>query len=239
MKQIIPFVKDIDFDTNIEEVTSISLDHNVLETRKNNIKGVFELYLEYKENDISVTTLNYSSKIPFDIDVDDRYILDDVKIDIDDFYYEIEDNKVILHIDVLLDNLEEKVDEIIVKHEDRDEELNENEVEELTDDEIEEERAIKKDDNMELENPKIEDLFKEIETEKIPLEVKKHIKPIFETFDPANETYVTYTVHIVREDDNIDVICSKYNVTKEELSNYNDIKVIKMGDKLIVPTYKK
>ena len=42
-----------------------------------------------------------------------------------------------------------------------------------------------------------------------------------------------------RENDTIDSICSKYGVTKEELSNYNELKDIKFGDKLIVPTYKK
>ena len=249
MKQIVPFVKNIDFDTNVEEVTSISLDFNLDETKESIIRGVFELYLEYKENDISVTTLNYSSKIPFDIDVDDRYILDNVKVDIDDFYYEIEDNRVILHIDVLLDNLEEKIDEIIVKHSDRNdsfEEIEKTTTDELDDtiekqEEKEDKRKIfsNEDNNIEIENSKIEDLFEEIKTENIPLESKKHIKPIFETFDPANETYVTYTVHIVREEDNIEKICEKYNVTKDELSNYNGVLEIKTGDKLIVPTYKK
>ena len=82
--------------------------------------------------------------------------------------------------------------------------------------------------------------FKEVDEEIKPVEVKeKKSKPIFETFDPNNETYVTYNVHIVRNDDNVDSICAKYNVTKEELAYYNELKEIKMGDKLIVPTYKK
>lgn len=221
MRQIVPFTKRIELENNIEEITSISLDHTLEFTGNNEIKGEFELYLEYKENDISVTTESYTSKIPFDISLDDKYVLDNSKVEIDDFYYEIEDNCVILHIDVLVDGLElveEELENIISKHEEP---------------VREEEREIE-----------IEDLFKEIDTDAISLEVEKkdHIKglkPIFETFDPKNETYVTYNVHIVRDDDTVDSICLKYGVTKEELSYYNEAKEIKLGDKLIIPTYKK
>ena len=85
------------------------------------------------------------------------------------------------------------------------------------------------DRNDDIEN---EDLFLDKE-EKV--EVKT---PIYQSFDPKKEDYVTYNVHIVREDDNIDSICLKYGVTKEDLSYYNDISTIKIGDKLIVPNKK-
>ena len=84
----------------------------------------------------------------------------------------------------------------------------------------------------ELYNLENDDLFLEQE-EKV--EVKT---PIYQSFDPEKEDYVTYNVHIVREDDNIDSICLKYGVTKEDLSYYNDINTIKLGDKLIVPNKK-
>jgi len=208
MKQIVPFTKNISFDTNVDEVTSISLDKRDLETKDNNISGVFDLYLEYKENDVSVDTLKYNTSIPFDINIGDRYILDNVKVDIDDFYYDIDGNDVVLHIDVLVDNLEEDdrvIEEKVPIH-----------VEEVID-------KIDDREVFEEENEIIEDVT----------------FPIYETFDPKSETYVTYNVHIVREDDTIDSICNKYGVTKEDLSNYNDISTIKMGDKLVVPTYKK
>lgn len=234
MKQIVPFIKNIEFKTNIEEVTCISLDYTLKSTLDNIISGEFDLYLEYKENDISVIAEKYESKIPFDIDLDEKYSLDKVKVEIDDFYYEIEDNIIILHIDLLVNDLElveEKLDDVIVKHEER---LELSEIEKTDEEELKEELE-------EREDIEITDLFKEDEVV-IPVEVKekpKNTKNIFETFDPANETYVTYNVHIVREDDNVDSICLKYAVSKEDLANYNDLKEIKMGDKLIVPTYKK
>ena len=71
------------------------------------------------------------------------------------------------------------------------------------------------------------------------VDLKTKQMPIFETFDSKNETFVTYNVHIVREEDNIETICLKYGVTREDISYYNDISIIKLGDKLIIPTYKK
>ena len=59
----------------------------------------------------------------------------------------------------------------------------------------------------------------------------------FNTDNFSTDTYVTYYVYIVKEDDTIDKIIEKFNVTKEELTNYNDISDIKRGCKLIIPAY--
>ncbi len=242
MKQIIPFTKTIDLSTNVEEITSISLDKIINSNRDNEITGDFELYLEYKENDISIDTESYTATIPFNISLDDRYDSKDSKVEIDDFYYEIEDSRVILHVDVLVDGLkvaEKELENVIPI---RKEEVSEDEkIEEVKSEiKLEEDREDEIEGALMDKRDEIEDLFKEVDEEIKPVEVKeKKSKPIFETFDPNNETYVTYNVHIVRNDDNVDSICAKYNVTKEELAYYNELKEIKMGDKLIVPTYKK
>ena len=227
MKQIVPFTKEIELKTNIDEITSISLDKLFRGFENNELSGSFDLYFEYKENDISVNTKKYSEIIPFNIDIDTKYDTSLVSIDIDDFYYEIEDKKVILHIDILIEGLsykEEEVNNIVLKHDDRKLEL-------------EGEKVEDRDSKEETQ-----DLFKD-EQSPVKLEVEDDIKidtkPIFETFDATKETYVTYHVHIVREDDTLDTICQKYEINKDELSYYNDITTIKMGGKLIVPTYKK
>ena len=49
------------------------------------------------------------------------------------------------------------------------------------------------------------------------------------------ETYMTYSVYLVRENDTIDKICEKYNVTKQDLEDYNDINSVTPGIKLIIP----
>ena len=111
MKKIIPFKKDIIFKNHISEVTSISLEHtlNVSES-DNSITGNFTVSGEYLMNDTSVNTEAFSYTLPFDIRMDEKYILSNAVIDIDDFYYEIvNDNVLAVNIDVLVDKLEEQL----------------------------------------------------------------------------------------------------------------------------------
>lgn len=229
MKQIIPFSKKVEFDTHIYEITSISLENTLHVSNKETIAGDFILSGEYRMNDITLNTEPFNYNIPFSIELDDKYNTNNVRIDIDDFYYDIvDDNSLQVNIDVLIDGLE------IIEGGD--------------DDMGEELKKVKEDEDAEdyLRDEEVIDLFKQVNTKGIPLEVQetpkqetmKELKPIFDTFDEKNETYATYHVHIVREDDNIDSICLKYNVSKDELSNYNDITEIKLGDKIIVPAYK-
>lgn len=107
MKKIISFKKDINFNNNIAEIVSISLDHN-LEKEGTSIKGEFIVSGEYKLTDTSVNVEPFSYNLPFTTNLDD-YILDKVSMDIDDFYYEIIDNKTLsVNIDVSLDNIVER-----------------------------------------------------------------------------------------------------------------------------------
>ena len=46
-------------------------------------------------------------------------------------------------------------------------------------------------------------------------------------------------VYKVLDNDTIDSILAKYNITKEMLADYNDIENIIPGDKLIIPTNEK
>lgn len=57
---------------------------------------------------------------------------------------------------------------------------------------------------------------------------------IFENIDNS-DTYVTYHVYIVKENDTIDKIIDNFGVTKEDIALYNDIEEIKTGTKLIIP----
>ena len=46
---------------------------------------------------------------------------------------------------------------------------------------------------------------------------------------------ISYHIHIVKETEDIDFICKKYNISKEELLNINGITDININDKLLVP----
>ncbi|MBP3461110.1 MAG: LysM peptidoglycan-binding domain-containing protein [Bacilli bacterium] len=49
------------------------------------------------------------------------------------------------------------------------------------------------------------------------------------------ETYSTYKIYIVRENDTIESIMEKYNIKKDALELYNDLTELKLGDKIIIP----
>lgn len=49
------------------------------------------------------------------------------------------------------------------------------------------------------------------------------------------DSYNTYKVYIVREDDTLESIMSKYDISKDQLEEYNDLSELKIGDKIIIP----
>ena len=67
MKKIIPFSKDIEFDTNVAEINSISLEHTLKLKEENLVSGEFIVSGTYKMTDTSLNTDNFEYKIPFDI----------------------------------------------------------------------------------------------------------------------------------------------------------------------------
>lgn len=72
-----------------------------------------------------------------------------------------------------------------------------------------------------------------------PKMVNNNVSSIFSSFKDNIETYKTYSVYIMKEEDTIDVVLQKYGVTREELEEYNDMSDIKTGSKIIVPSSSK
>ena len=186
----------------------------------------------YRQSAASQIDSPFSYKIPVDIVLDDKYDLSNVVIDIDDFTYETNDNKLIVNIDILIDKLsikDKKDDDLI----------------DINDLFLEKENEKK----LEIEKEKVNDLEKPIEETKDNM--KQNIKEsldnddieidnkesdsLFSNFESTNETYSTYSVYIVRDNDNVDEILNKYNISKNQLEEYNDLSEIKTGTKLIIP----
>ncbi len=221
MKKIIPFKKEMLFNNNVHEITSISLEHDLKEKENNLVSGNFYISGEYKVSDTSTNTETFNFTLPCDINLDNKYILKNLKIDIDDFYYEVINSNILkVNIDVLLDNLEEK------------EEIKEEIVEEETVEDIEEEK-ITLTPVQELKN----DLERESD-DKMEIEEKEisSVNSIFGNFSEQKESYKTYKVYIVREGDSIDTILQKYSVSREILEKYNNLNEINLGDKIIIPS---
>lgn len=215
MKKNVPFCKDIDFNTNIYEINSISLEHN-LKIKENEVTGEFVVSGDYKENEFSFNSEPFIYNIPFNIDLDIKYNTDDIKIDIDDFNYEIiNDNTLRINVVLKIDGLT-KIEEI--------KEDNIIDYIDSIDEEVTDERSTFKDTKEEEIKP----------TEEI--DNKENNQLLFNSINFNENNYITYHVHIFREEDNIDNIIKLYNITRDDLSSYNDIENIRLGSKIIIPS---
>ena len=212
MKQIIPFTKDITFKTAINELVSISLDHD-LKVEEDIIKGNFYLKGSYKILKSNIETEKFSYKIPCEIDIAGNYDITEATIDIDDFNYDIESDTLKIDVKLLIDNLKEQTKE-----------------------EKTEERVDAIDKAKEEIKEYIDSINEDDELEEITID--NNVKDYKNMFDLANndETYLTYYVYTYQENDTIESVLNKYNITKYELEEYNDINDIKIGNKLIIPT---
>lgn len=212
MEKIVPFKRDISFETKIAEIRSISLEHTY-EIQNNLISGTFIISGNYKLTDTSTNVDPFKFEIPFDISIDSRYELNKATVDINDFFYELINNEVLsVSITLIIDNLEEKEER----------EMEENQ---------EEKQGVEEIKPVSYEEAEKDDETEEVKTVSISPET---VKSIFDNMD-ENEGYVVYKVHIVTENDTIESIMEKYDVTKEALEAYNDLNDLKIGDKLIVP----
>lgn len=222
MKKIIPFKKDIPFKTNLYEVTSISLEHS-LHKEDNEIVGNFIISGEYRITETSVNTEKFSYDLPFNIDVDSKYNIDNVDIDINDFYYEILDNKsLVINIEVKLDHIEE----ILIEREDNMEDLIDPSFENILNEDVNEVNEI-----IEPVKPALK---ADVEEHRC---IEDEVKSLFANMD-SSDTYVSYKVYIVRENDTLESIMEKYSIKSNELEPYNNLSEIKLGDKIIIPYVK-
>lgn len=273
MKKVVPFTKTISFRTMIAEITDIEVNHTLALNENHEVVGDILVDGKYKMTDASQIEEEFHYKLPFTIDIDEKYNLDNLEIIISDFYFEIineEDLKI--NVEIEMDGIEENK---LPKLEEKKNSLEE--VSEVLD--TEEDFVRNKEDDIlipvEIEEKKeklevpqdnplhklAEEIKKDILTEDIPLvevtkqEAKKEIKKettsvkqekdnntsstnmssIFSSLASSEETFSTYYVYMVRETDTIESIIDKYQTTKEELQNYNDLTNVKVGSKLIIP----
>lgn len=251
MKQIIPFKKDLPFKTKVSDITSISLERKIEILDGGIVTGTFYITGDYKMNEGSINREKFSFDLPFDITLDPRYDVNSVKADIEDFYYDvINEDTLKVNIDLYIEAEylpDTSLDNNILTEEDKsNNEMNDVQKE---DEPVEEDRNImtesksdsKNDENIEIEKDK------EVTSEKINNDdatmndsdierndVDDFANDLFSNLDNT-ETYTTYYVYIVKEEDTMDKIISLYGVTKEDIENYNDITSIKPGDKVIIP----
>jgi len=251
-------MKEIPFRTSIAEITDIEVTHDLQRTEANTIDGNFQVHGSYKMTDTSTKEEQFSYELPFTIEVDEKYDLENVKIKISDFYFEI------MNEDTLKVNIEVELSEVELREQEEIlEEVRKDVIEEAI---VEEQEEIKQEEREE----KIEEVEEPIASERCyeeeqETETKKEVEPIdilneelqkldqeplqspkkepsisdiFTNVSNDEDAFKTYHVHIVRENDTLDDILTNYHLTKEEASEYNDLNNVKIGSKLILPCAK-
>jgi hypothetical protein len=149
------------------------------------------------------------------------------KADKNDIYTKEEVEQLASGIDERMSNLEEVGEQLIEQLEDN---------QELPQEEIIED--INNYDISDCDGDYIVNKQEELEEIKMIEEKEKPtVTSLFENISDKEETYSTYLVYIIRENENINTILEKYNTTKEELESYNDISNINIGTKLIIPLH--
>lgn len=292
MKKIIPFNNVLEFNTDVREITAISLEHEI-KKYPDMISGTFYISGEYKITDGQLEREKFNFELPFDIALTTNYELDSLVVDIDDFRYElISDKKLKVNIDLYVDGEEVEVPtEREISSEELNIDLENKDIRDLTEDilttipkeEIPEEKLKEKtfkeemeeDSNLENseeqeenkeevkqeennENDDVKDELERVDLLKDMLTIDKentmdkdisinneneneNVNENSNIFIPnqEEEKYVTYRVYKVLDNDTLDSILTKYNITKEILADYNNIENITPGDKLIIPTDEK
>lgn len=229
----IPFESEIPFNTNISEITKMSLEHD-FNVNDEVVLGNFYISGEYRSHEVSVNTENFNYTLPFSVTYRDDLIKETLEFNIEDFRYEVVDNnKLKVFIEYSLKGE--------IKEEELFERVDESKLESelayidnfLDNDGIINEELDEKDNDNIKEEPKIKEEIKDEQKEERLSETEE--KTIMETIKNSDDTFVTYHIHVVKESENIESICTMYNVNKNFLSEYNNIDNITIGEKILIP----
>ena len=257
MKQIVTLEKEIAFKTMVGEISSISLEPDLSFINDSEIEGNLIISGTYKMTEASTIEEAFNYKVPVEIMLTTSLEEETRGVDINNFTYAIVNEEALqINVELIIEGLEkveieeesEEEDNSDVR-EDSSEEDNSTreEIEVLTTEESTKEELPSFEEVEELpslENITVKEEVPVMMEESIEVEPtmkedtnnKQVMDSIFSAFANTDETYSTYSVYILREDDNLEEVMAKYNTNREALSEYNDLDNLKVGAKLIIPT---
>ena len=201
MKSIVPYTKEIVFDSKIAEICSISLEHEI-ECSISGIEGNFIVSGEFRGHEVSINKEPFQYKLPFSVDVTDKIVEESVDFEITDFTYEIlGDNilKVNIEFMVSADEIEEEIVEEPVETEEisDNEEVREAVIEEIN-------HMFSEENNMDEEKLEVEE-----QTEEERLDAASE-ELILDSAGVTDDEFATYHIHIVTNEDTVESICAMY-----------------------------
>ena len=252
MRKVISFDKTLDFKTMVGEVTSISLDPKLAFSDDSTISGELVISGKYKLTAASRLEDDFIFHLPVEIVLTESLDEETRNVTIDDFRYEVqEDDSLSCHIDLLVEGVEKiEVDEEEVTDNRQSEDLLVDSIvpERVSYEEgVFQERETSHEDKVSRkEKESVIDSVVEVTEEKQSVSSveddigssNQDVGSLFSSFKDSDETFATYSVYIVRQNDTIESIMEKYQVSREDLDNYNDLSNLSIGMKIIIPTQK-
>lgn len=225
MNQKIEFKKDCMLKTYVSSITDISLTHDY-KILDDTIEGYFDVTGSYKVTMSSVETEEFMFTIPFTIALSSLIDKDTIDLKLSDFNYSVE--KDVLHLKMFLDM---DYQEIEIKEDTEDNEEIDNMINDLMDKESTTDIKSPSEFHNEVMLDNVIDSKEEVSTkEKVS---DKNFNTIFNEVKESN--FSKYKVYIMRSEDTLESILVKYNVTMDEIKEYNDIDNINIGSKIVIP----
>lgn len=221
----IPFESVVKFKTNCCEITKMSLEHEFT-INNDTILGNFIISGDYRSHEISVNKDDFNYVLPFQVELNDNINLDTIELDIDDFAYEIVGNDS-LKINIVYNVKADLKEEIEFER-------------------VDEEELVKELDNLDdldletdYSKENVAENFIEEDKEKIKLSEDRKVSGSTQT-DIINsisdeESYVTYHIHMVKENETLESISALYKINLNVLKEYNEITELNIGDKVLIP----
>lgn len=225
MNQKIEFKKDCMLKTYVSSITDISLTHDY-KILDDTIEGYFDVTGSYKVTMSSVETESFMFTIPFTIALSSLIDKDTIDLKLSDFNYSVE--KDVLHLKMFLDM---DYQEIEIKEDIEDNEEIDNMINDLMDKESTTNIKSPSEFHNEVMLDNVLDSKEEVSTKEIVSE--KNFNTIFNEVKESN--FSKYKVYIMRSEDTLESILVKYNVTMDEIKEYNDIDNINIGSKIVIP----
>lgn len=227
--------KELEFNYNISEITSICMDIDY-KVNNNKISGILNLEGDYVSSNFEDTREDFDKKIDFDIDLDENIDLDTVKVEIDDFTYSIDQNKLLINVDLsltyefILFDEKKEFEKFIESRE-----IDANNIEE---DREEENKEVESREEMkDIEEIREEEKKEEIEENYEDFDVdKRNIEDsIIDMASNFEDEFITYHIYIVNDVDTLEGIAEKYHISIDIIKEYNSVENLKSGMKLVIP----
>jgi len=235
MKKIISFDKNLEFNSMIGNICSISFDHTLEFKDSSNISGEFLISGSYKLTEASRLEEKFEFKIPVDIMLNETINVDSSDIQVEDFSYKLQDDDTLVcHIEIKIEGLEE----VIVEEENSNNFFQNDDSLSLIED-INDNQDVVLDrecDGDPKDDVKVDMVIDNDNDDLESINENNSVGSLFSSFKDSDETFSTYSIYIIRNDATIEDILNKYKISKEELENYNDLTNLSIGSKLIIPS---